>query len=97
MKLFIGNIPGEALLVDIYEFLGGLSLRADFHARQGKDAHSNNYHYVIAELKEPADIDRLINLYNGMPFQGQPLAVRQYHERKTNFSWQGEDRRINAH
>lgn len=97
MKLFIGNIPGEALLVDIYEFLGGLELRADFHTRQGKDADSNNYHYVIAELKEPADIDRLINRYDGMTFHGNSLAVRQYHERDSEALWQGEEKRINLH
>ena len=97
MKLFIGNIPGEALLVDIYEFLGGLALRADFHARQGRDASSNSYHYVVAELSDPEDIDRLITEYDGMPFLGRSLTVREYHDRTGNTHWRGEDKRINLH
>lgn len=97
MKIFIGNIPSEALLVDIYEFLGRLELRADFHARQGKDADSNRYHYVIAELRDSEDIDSLIDRYNGMSFQGHRLAVRRYHERNAYPDWRGEDKRINLH
>lgn len=99
MKLFIGNIPGDALLVDIYEFLGGLELRADFHARQGQDASNNRYHYVIAELQKPAEIDQLIYKYDGMLFQGHALTVRQYHERGAypHEIWSGGEKRINLH
>lgn len=97
MKLFIGNIPGEALLVDIYEFLGGLELRADFHARQGRDASCNSYHYVVAELNQPGDIERLIAQYDGMPFHGNSLTVREYRDRTAHAHWQGEDKRINLH
>ena len=97
MKLFIGNIPGEALLVDIYEFLGGLELRADFHARQGHDASSNSYHYVVAELTEAEDIERLITQYDGMPFHGNSLTVREYRDRTGRAHWRGEEKRINLH
>ena len=63
MKLFIGNIPGEALLVDIYAFLGGLQLKADFQARQGQTRDSSCYHYVVAELSAlPADVTSLSHL-----------------------------------
>ncbi len=99
MKLFIGNIPGDALLVDIYEFLGGLELRADFHAHQGYDASEKRYHYVVAELSEPADIDRLIEQYNGVPFHGNSLVVRKYRERSPYpyLHYEGEEKRINIH
>lgn len=99
MKLFIGNIPGDALLVDIYEFLGGLELRADFHAHQGYDTSENRYHYVVAELSEPADIDRLIKQYNGVPFHGSSLVVRKYYERSPYpyLHYEGKEKRINIH
>ena len=97
-KLFIGNIPGEALLVDIYEFLGGLELRADFHARQGKDCERNTYHYVVAELSAPEDIEALIDQYNGITFQGRSLAVREYQERNPCPDvWAGVEHRVNLH
>ena len=96
MKLFIGNIPGEALLVDIYEFLGGLQLRADFHAHKGQDADNNSYHYVVAELAESADLHQLIDKYNGMQFLGRALTVRKYYDRNPYPSlFDGENQRLN--
>ena len=96
MKLFIGNIPGEALLLDIYAFLGGLPLRADFQARQGKTRDSRCYHYVVAELQDMQDIENVIRQYDGISFQGKPLVVRQFQERIPCDDWQGEDQRVNA-
>ena len=95
MKLFIGNIPGDALLVDIHNFLGGLELRADFQAREGRTSHSECYHYVVAELAESGDIDNLINRYDGIEFKGSPLVVREFIDRDPGSLWSGEEKRIN--
>ncbi len=97
MKLFIGNIPGDALLVDIHEFLGGLELRADFHAREGRKSNSECYHYVVAELSEEGDVDRLINLYDGIEFKGSPLVVREFYDRDPCSDWLGAEKRVNIH
>lgn len=97
-KLFIGNIPGEALLLDIHAFLGGLDLRADFQARQGVDCERKRYHYVVASLESDDDLETLINQYNGVPFKGNSLTVREYQERMPcPDDWQGQDKRINVH
>ncbi len=97
MKLFIGNIPGEALLVDIYAFLGGLQLRADFQARQGQTRDSSCYHYVVAELSDEQDIENLINQYDGIRFLGNSLVVREFMDRNPCDDWQGQEQRINIH
>jgi len=98
LKLFIGNIPGEALLVDIYDFLGGLQLQAEFQAQQGKDCHRNSYHYVIAELSGVTDVETVIKEYDGMDFQGNSLCVRQYQDRlPCPDTWCGNNKRVNLH
>lgn len=96
MKLFIGNIPGTALIVDIHRFLGGLDLRADFKTRQGQRRDSECYHYVVAELEPGADLEALVCRFNGIVFQGQPLAVRPFMERDPCSAWQGEEQRVNT-
>ena len=95
MKLFIGNIPGDALLVDIHNFLGGLELRADFQAREGTTSKRESYHYVVAELSEEGDIDNLINRYDGIEFKGSPLVVREFFDRHPYTQWAGQEKRIN--
>ncbi|NNJ90584.1 MAG: hypothetical protein HKP55_02815 [Gammaproteobacteria bacterium] len=95
MKLFIGNIPSNALLVDIHDFLGGLELRADFQAREGRKSNSECYHYVVAELSEKGDIDNLISRYDGMDFKGSPLVVREFFDRGPCCEWAGQEKRIN--
>ena len=95
MKLFIGNIPGDALLVDIHNFLGGLELRGDFQAREGRTSSSECYHYVVAELSEEGDIDNLIKRYDGIRFHGSSLVVREYYDRDPCAVWAGEEHRIN--
>jgi len=95
LKLFIGNIPGDALLVDIHNFLGGLELRADFQAREGRTGNSESYHYVVAELSEKGDIENLINRYDGIEFSGSPLVVREFFERDPCSQWSGQEKRIN--
>ena len=97
MKLFIGNLPGDALLVDIYAFLGGLQLRADFQAREGHTRDSHSYHYVVAQLADKQDIDNLIKQYDGIQFQGKALVVREFKERNPCDDWQGEEQRVNIH
>lgn len=97
MKLFIGNIPGSALLVDIHNFLGGLELRADFQAREGRTASSERYHYVVAELAGDSDIDSLIDRYDGIEFNGSSLVVREFVDRSACCEWQGQEKRINVH
>jgi hypothetical protein len=95
VKLFIGNIPGNALLVDIHNFLGGLELRADFQAREGRTGSLESYHYVVAELTEKSDIDNLINRYDGIEFKGSPLVVREFFDRSPDCEWAGQEKRIN--
>lgn len=95
LKLFIGNIPGDALLVDIHNFLGGLELRADFQAREGRRSDSECYHYVVAELAEEGDIDNLIKRYDGIEFKGSPLVVREFYDRDPCSEWAGQENRIN--
>jgi len=95
LKLYIGNIPGDALLVDIHNFLGGLELRADFQARQGTTSKRERYHYVVAELSEEGDIDNLINRYDGIEFKGNPLVVREFFDRDPYAEWAGQEKRIN--
>ena len=98
MKLFIGNLPADALLIDIYEFLGGLNLQASFEPRQGCDCNRRDYHYVIAQLADNHDIDQLIHSLDGLSFQGQSLAVRQFQERNPcPQDWQLPERRYNLH
>ncbi|MGD2118473.1 MAG: hypothetical protein PVG66_08950 [Chromatiales bacterium] len=80
MKLFIGNIPGDALLIDLYEFLGGLNLQAGLQHWQGGGCRQENYHYVIAQVAENSNIDALVYALDGMHFQGRFLAVREYGE-----------------
>ena len=95
MKLFIGNIPSNALLVDIHDFLGGLELRADFQAREGTTSKRESYHYVVAELSDEGDIDNLINRYDGIEFKGSPLVVREFIDRDPGSEWSGKEKRIN--
>lgn len=97
MKLFIGNIPGEATIMDLYEFVGGLELQARFIPYTGIDHSDKNYHFVVAQLSREQDIDSLIDRYNGIEFKGRPLQVRRYYERQKSNGWDGPERRVNVH
>jgi hypothetical protein len=97
-KLFIGNLPGDALLIDIHAFLGELKLEADFRTLRGRDCHRKSYHYVVASLNNNEDIGQLISQYDKLSFKGQPLVVREYIDRMPCPDLPAEqDRRINAH
>jgi len=96
-KVFIGNLPADALLIDIKSFLGQLKLSADFQTLQGRDCHRNNYHYVVATLNSEVDIDNLIEKYGDLSFQGNRLIVREFMDRAPcPEDWHNEERRINA-
>lgn len=96
MKLFIGNLPSDALIIDLYNFLGGLELRANFEAKEGIDRDSSCYHYVVAELSQQQDIQDLVRRFDGVEFGGHSLVVRQFIERDPCQQWLGEEKRINV-
>lgn len=97
-KLFIGNLPGDALLIDIHAFLGELKLEADFKTLRGRDCHRKSYHYVIALLKDSEDIEQVISQYDKLSFKGQSLVVREYIDRMPCPDLEPtEERRVNMH
>ena len=82
MDIFIGNLPGDAPLIALYNLLGDIDLRADFEHRWKRDIHDRSYHYLIAYTDSRAAGVRLIAGINGRAFHGRALVAREYTRRK---------------
>ena len=95
MKLFIGNLPGNATLAELNELLGGIKLHADVQVCKGRDQKALDYHYFIARTINDKAGQQLISRFNGELFHGRTIVVRQFIERKCDEPWEGPERRIN--
>jgi hypothetical protein len=95
VQIFIGNLPGDATLRELDEFLGGLKLSANTQVCRGVNAHAENYHYFLAQVEDPQQADALIGRLNGKLFLGRPIEARRFVKRKCREPWRGQERRIN--
>lgn len=95
MQVFIGNLPGDATLCELDQFLGGLKLSAHTQVCRGVNAHAEDYHYFLVRAKDAQHADALIRRLDGSLFLGRAIEARRFVERKCNEPWPGEERRIN--
>ncbi|NEV61085.1 RNA-binding protein [Thiorhodococcus minor] len=96
MEIFIGNLPGQATIVELTGFLEGVALKPDYHCYEGRDKDNRNYHYFVARAASRADGLALIARLNGQLFGGRPIEAREYHRRAPCSEWPGAERRVNA-
>ncbi|NEX19205.1 hypothetical protein G3480_02565 [Thiorhodococcus mannitoliphagus] len=96
MEIFIGNLPGQATLVELTSFLEGVAIKSDCRFYEGRGIDNRNYHYVVARAPSRADGLALIARLNGQLFGGRPIVAREYRRRAPRSQWQGADRRVNA-
>ena len=96
MEVFIGNLPGQATLLDLRNFLQGIEVRMDFQYHQGRDRQDRNYHFVVARTANPDEGRALIDKLNGRLFEGRPIEAREYRPRASRAPWKGAERRLNS-
>lgn len=97
MDVFIGNLPGEATLLELEAFLGGLKLHTDVQHRSGRDISERDYHFFVVNDVNRLDGLALINQFNGRAFHGRIVEAREYYPRRSNTGWDGAERRVNGH
>ncbi len=95
MLVFIGNLPGDAPLVEIQQLLHGRDLSVDFTSHRCADWKSRDYHFVLVEAFDAKTRDSLIAEINGRLFRGHVLEARPFITRKGDAEWDGVDRRVN--
>ncbi len=95
MKVFIGNLPGKAILTELKEFLGVMELKADFHFFKGRDAKTRRYHFLVARTATQKEGLELIARLNGREYGGRCIVARSYVNRRTKQSRRQPERRIN--
>jgi hypothetical protein len=94
-KVFIGNLPGEATLVELYAFLEGVRLSAELDHMKGVDNDRRDYHYFVAKVNGENDARDVIEKFNGREFAGRKIQAREYIERSNSNTWTEEERRLN--
>jgi hypothetical protein len=95
VEVYVGNLPGNATLMDLHAFVGDAVLRADFQCCKGQDQHDRAYHFFIARAESRKAGLELIARLNGKAFGGQLVVAREYVQRRAPRAWAGEERRIN--
>lgn len=94
-KVFIGNLPGEATLVELHAFLDGVRLTAELDHLKGIDEDRRDYHYFIARVSSDKDAKEVINKFDGREFRGRKIRAREYVERSESGTWTKHERRLN--
>ncbi len=97
MEIFIGNIPAEAKLIELYHILGAQQMHSDFSTHEGRDWDHRKYHFVIVNTENRSQGVALIQRLSGTEISDRKLDIREYihRENKDQSIWNGEDRRIN--
>jgi hypothetical protein len=78
MKVFIGNLPGEATIYELENFLGGLKIHSGVKHCSGYDIDQYNYHYFIINAEDVSTKNSLIERFNGQYFHGRIVEARGY-------------------
>jgi hypothetical protein len=81
MKVFIGNLPGHATLVELKQFLGEIDLRASFNCRRGKDEQQRDYYYFVAHTQSEEEGLALIRHLDGRCFFHKRVVARPFQDR----------------
>ncbi len=84
MEVFIGNLPGEATIEELRNFVGEIHLHNNFECRKGWDMSNSNYYYFIARMNNCQDGEQLINKINGKLFHGRIVTAREFVQRASN-------------
>jgi hypothetical protein len=95
MDVFIGNLPGNATLADLHEFVGDFELRADFKCCKGHKKEQGHYHFFVARTHTRKEALEMIAHLNGRLFKGAKIEAREYRKRSETAFWKGNERRIN--
>ncbi len=92
MFIYIGNLPGEATLIELQEFLGDHAMSVDFSAH--RHPQQSDHHFVLIKAMGDAEADQLVSDLNGKPFKGVRVQARRWVERAEKRAWQGPERRF---
>ena len=95
MLVFIGNLPGDAPLVEIQKLLQGRNVTVDFTSHRCQDWKTRDYHFVLVETYDSESLDSLVEEMNGRLFRGHVLEARPFVKRKGESDWDGIERRVN--
>ncbi len=94
MLVFIGNLPGDAPLIEIQQLLHGHHLSVDFTSHRCDEWQSRDYHFVLVKMQDSESLNRLIGEIDGRLFRGHVLEARPFIRRKQQASWDGIERRV---
>lgn len=93
MHVFIGNIPGEATLLEIQKFLGNHEMSLNYSALRPHQHPELNSHCLLIKTNSHESADGLIAELNGKVFKEREIVARRYVERKSRQPYHGVDRR----
>jgi hypothetical protein len=96
VDVFVGNLPGEASLLDLHTLIGNFPMKADLQCCEGRDRIDRSYHYFIVRAANRSDGLALMARLNGREFAGRRIVAREYIRRSDPGAWEAEERRVNA-
>lgn len=93
MHIFVGNLPGEASLLELQHFLGNHEMNVDYSSHShDKDSHPNT-HFLLIKTSSNESADKLISEINGKKFHGVTVEARRFIKRRKKYKWDGQERR----
>lgn len=84
MDVFIGNLPGEATIEELRQFVGDIKLHANYNCHKGHDRSDSHYYFFIAELESEQAAHALIQRIDGTLFLGHRISAREFIPRTTD-------------
>ena len=93
MYIFVGNLPGEARLVELQEFLGNHEMSVDFSTHRHQSIHSKDPHFLLIKTRDNESAKDLIKELNGKKFHNVQIEARRFIRRMHQKQWDGEERR----
>ena len=93
MHIFVGNIPGNATLLELQRFLGDHKMSVDYSSHRHGNSTQTDAHFLLIKTNSNESADDLIQELNGKRFRDVPLEARRFIQRQPNPQWKGVDRR----
>lgn len=93
MLIFVGNLPGEASLLELQNFLGNHEMSVNYSAHRQQNEHSENTHFLLIKTHSHESADELIDELNGKHFHNSQILARRYIQRRSPQIWNGVERR----
>ena len=93
MHIFIGNLSGNASLLELQHFLGNHVMNVDYSSHSHDKISKADNHFLLIKTSSNESADRLINEINGKKFHGVAVEARRFIKRNQQKKRGGQERR----